>query len=201
MYCEKCGSELLEIANFCENCGTQVNNNKEILLKVKPSFKFIYLSVDRIIKPLIYFIIFLIITMSTVNYGVDQANKLDPANLLSIFDFLPLLIILIGIPLAGLIVSIIKMFILKKQYENSEFIFYNDRVVYKDGYLNISEKELKYINIKEITKRQTFIQRFFNIGNIILFSSAENEFSNGIYMTNIGNVDDVYTKLKEIINV
>ena len=62
-------------------------------------------------------------------------------------------------------------------------------------------RELKYRNIREITKRQTFIQRYFNIGNIVLFSNAESGFVNGVFMVHIEDVDDVYRKVKEIINV
>lgn len=81
------------------------------------------------------------------------------------------------------------------------YTFYNDRVVFRDSFLNVSEKELKYKNIREIAKRQTFIQRYFNIGNIVLFSNAETGFTSGVFMINIENVDDVYRKVKEITNV
>lgn len=206
MYCQKCGSKLPEMANFCEKCGIQINGNnstiksKEILFKVKPTFKFTYLAMFRIVKPLIYFVILVVVALLIINLGIEEANKFEISSL-SMYEFIPMLVILLGIPLIGLIVSIIKMFFDRRQYENYEYVFFNDRIVYKDGYLNVSEKELRYLNVKEIAKRQTFIQRVFNIGNIILFSSAENGISSGIYMENIENVDDVYTKIKEIINV
>ena len=48
---------------------------------------------------------------------------------------------------------------------------------------------------------QKNIQRYFNIGNIVLFSNAESGFVNGVFMVHIEDVDDVYRKVKEIINV
>ena len=49
--------------------------------------------------------------------------------------------------------------------------------------------------------RQTFIQRYFNIGNIVLFTNAETGLGNGIYIMNVEDVQDVYKNIKSIIDV
>lgn len=48
---------------------------------------------------------------------------------------------------------------------------------------------------------QTFMQRFFNIGNIILFSTADTGYASGICIANVENVDEIYKKIKGIINI
>lgn len=48
-----------------------------------------------------------------------------------------------------------------------------------------------------INKRQTFIQRYFNIGNIFLFSNSESGFASSVFI----DVDEVYKHVKEITNV
>ena len=67
--------------------------------------------------------------------------------------------------------------------------------------LNLSEKEVKYKYIREVTMRQSFFQRFFNIGNIILFTNAETGYGNGINIVSVENVQDVYRNIKSIIDV
>ena len=47
---------------------------------------------------------------------------------------------------------------------------------------------------------QTFFQKFFNLGNIILHTNAE-MFGNGIFIRDVENVDEVYSKIRKIIEV
>ena len=53
MFCEKCGNQLPDTADFCPKCGNEfdsqvniinnVRNNNEVLLEVRPTFKFSYI--------------------------------------------------------------------------------------------------------------------------------------------------------------
>ena len=70
--------------------------------------------------------------------------------------------------------------------------------VFKDNFLNVAQKELKYVYIREIIKKQTFVQRWFNIGNIIMYSNAESGYTSGIALVNVENINEVYKKVKEI---
>ena len=192
MFCEKCGTKLPDTAEFCPNCGTKIakkgNNavservkDTEIQLRVKPTFKFIYMLLPYLIIFIIMIFMFsLIFTMISVSVGIK----------LFLICFVIMAVILA-----------IKTAINKMQYNCYCYDFYNTKVIYRDSFLNLSEKEVKYKNIKEVTMRQTFIQRIFNIGNIVLFTNAETGLGNGIFMVNIENVEDVYRKVKEIINV
>lgn len=190
MFCEKCGKQILDNAEYCTNCGTKVEkgfktNDKildtEIQLRVQPTFKFGYM----VLPSLIVYIVFILI-------------------LGAMFMFLS--------PIAGVVVTIIGFVILavamgikvainKKQYDSYTYDFYKTKVIYKDSFLNLSEKEVKYKYIREVTMRQTFIQQYFNIGNIILYTNAETGFGNGIFIINVENVNDVYRQIKSIIDV
>ena len=215
MFCEKCGNQLPDTADFCPKCGNEfsnqgnamnnsygnVRNNKEVLLEVRPTFKFAYIVLPKLLKELIVFIPFIIMMIYFISTMNRITRSYGSSSSIGVSAFMPIILIFIGLPLLRILFVIGKAFFDKKQYQNYVYTFYGDRVVFRDSFLNVSEKELKYRNIREITKRQTFIQRYFNIGNIVLFSNAESGFVNGVFMVHIEDVDDVYRKVKEIINV
>ena len=215
MFCEKCGNQLPDTADFCPKCGNEfynqgnamnnsyvnARNNKEVLLEVRPTFKFTYIVLPKLLKELIVFIPFIIMIIYFISTMNRMTSSYSSSSSISLSAFMPIILIFIGVPLLRILFVIGKAFFDKKQYQNYVYTFYGDRVVFRDSFLNVSEKELKYRNIREITKRQTFIQRYFNIGNIVLFSNAESGFVNGVFMVHIEDVDDVYRKVKEIINV
>lgn len=190
MFCEKCGTKLPDNAEFCTNCGEKVGGiiNKtqkvadtEIQLKVKPYYSFGYMVLPTLIGLLIC-ALFMSFIMGMVSSTVG------------------LITFLISLVVIAIILGI-KVGINKKQYENYTYDFYKTKVIYKDSFLNMSEKEVKYKYIREVTMRQTFIQRFFNLGTIILFTNAETGYGNGICIVNIQNVQETYKKIKEIIDV
>lgn len=193
MFCEKCGTKLEESAEFCTNCGASVSEtskkegatekvvDKEIQLHVKPTFSFGYMVLPAL---LIYGIIILVI--SVISFMASPGVGLT--------------ILVIGFGMLAVILGI-KTLLNKKQYDSYTYDFYKTKVVYKDSFLNVSEKEVKYKYIREVTMRQTFIQRFFNLGNIILFTNAETGFGNGINIMNVKDVKDIYKKVKAVIDI
>lgn len=191
MFCEKCGAKLPDTADFCTNCGINiVKNDKatqrniedtEIQLRVKPTFCFGYMVLPSLI---IYSI--LIIIFSLMFFMISAITGI----VIALISFI-LLALILGIKTA----------IKKKQYDSYSYDFYKTKVIYKDSFLNLSEKEVKYKYIREVAMRQTFIQRFFNIGNIVLFTNAETGFGNGIFIMHVENVQDVYKSIKSIIDV
>lgn len=190
MFCEKCGTQLPDTAEFCTNCGNNIAKTRKVeekvpdtivQLKVKPTFNFGYMVLPSLI---IYLVLILILAF--------------------IFAMME--------PIVGIVIGLIGLIILalclgistalkKKQYDSYSYDFYKTKVIYKDSFLNLSEKEVKYKYIREVTMRQTFIQRYFNLGNIILFTNAETGVGNGIYIMNVENVQDVYKSIKSIIDV
>ena len=191
MFCEKCGAKLEDDALFCTKCGTKIgeaNNVKqetvddnEVKLKVKPKFKFWYIMFSTIISFLIC-VLMVVIPASTA--GPEVALGL----LVILFVFFALIV--------GIIV-----FFKSKQYKHLTYDFYATKVIFEDSFLNLAQKEVKYKYIREVTMRQSFVQRWFNIGNIILYTNAETGMGNGIQIINVENVHDVYKQIKEIVNV
>lgn len=208
MFCEKCGNKLPDIADFCSNCGNKLNTNTNnnvdrntVMFEVKPSFKFSYVVLPKLLKDLIYLIPMIAIAIYFISTMNRMTTSQGNTSSISMITYVPVLLIIIGIPLLKVIITLVKSVFDKRQYENYVYTFYSDRVIFRDSFLNISEKELKYKNIREITKRQSFIQKCFNIGNIVLFSNAETGLAGGVFMINIEDVDNVYKQIKEIINV
>ena len=191
MFCERCGTKLPDTADFCTNCGNSIVKSAKVLernivdteiqLRIKPTFSFGYMVLPSLIIYSILIIIFsLILCIMSVIVGI--------------------VIALICFVLLALILGI-KTAINKKQYDSYSYDFYKTKVIYKDSFLNLSEKEVKYKYIREVTMRQTFVQRYFNIGNIVLFTNAETGFGNGIYIMNVEDVQEVYKNVKSIIDV
>lgn len=191
MFCEKCGTQLPDTAKFCTNCGTNITGNiknpeqniedTNIQLLVKPTFSFGYIVLPSLIAYSILTIICALI-FSTISPTVG--------GVITLIVFLTLALTL-GIKAA----------FNKKQYASCSYNFYKTKVVYKDSFLNVSEKEVKYKYIREVTMQKTFIQRLFNLGNIILFTNAETGYDNGIHIMNVKDSDNIYRQIKEIINI
>lgn len=192
MFCERCGTQLPDDTAFCTNCGASTTGagrkattgkmpDTEIQLRVQPTFKFGYMVLPSAI------IFGIIILFFSLTFGMISAGV---GFVVFLICFL-LMVLILGIKAA----------INKKQYDSFCYDFYKTKVIYTDSFLNLSEKEVKYKYIREVTMRQTFIQRFFNIGNVILFTNAETGYGNGIYIMNVENVQNVYKDIKSIIDV
>lgn len=192
MFCEKCGNQIEDGAKFCDKCGAKMGGeivketkekikDDEIQLKVKPTFKFWYLM-SGIVITFVLIVLLLILPIMVV----DSA--------MAIFCFIPIFILF-------LFIISLKVVIKKKQYHCYEYNFYKTKVIYRDTFLNVSEKEVKYKYIRESTIRQTFIQRLFNIGNIVLYTNAETGFGNGIAIINVENPYEIYKQIKTIIDM
>lgn len=195
MFCEKCGTQLPDTAAFCTNCGASTKGeikreeNKaekipdtEIQLKVKPTFKFLYMAFPSIFT---YLIIALVLGIMFIPLSGGGGTFIIEIVVFLIFA------VILSISLA----------FKRKQINSFTYDFYKTKVIYRDSFINLSEKEVKYKYIREVTMRQTFIQRFFNIGSIILFTNAETGLGNGIYINYVENVQSVYKNIKSVIDI
>ncbi len=191
MFCEKCGTKLPDDAAFCTNCGASISgevkkseekiSDKEVQLQIKPTYKTGYMILPYIAMMLI-FVVCMGLPMFAVSAGAGMVMS-------------------IGIIAVILVIFGISYLFTKKQYNSYQYDFYKTKVIYKDSFLNVSEKEVKYKYIREVTMRQTIFQRMFNIGTIILFTNAETGVGNGISIINVENVQEEYKKIKEVIDV
>lgn len=190
MFCNECGTELANDVVYCTNCGNNLKKStktenkiedNQIIFRVKPTFKFGYQVAPSLITFSIIILIFVaIVCMASIEAGL----------ILGLICFI----------IFGLVLTI-STAIKKKQFNSFVYDFYKTKVIFKDSFLNIAEKEVKYKYIREVTMRQTFMQRFFNIGTIILFTNAETGFGNGILLGSIEDVQKVYRQIKSIIDV
>ena len=186
MLCKICGAQLSDTAQFCTNCGNRVNIEENIpdttvQLRVKPTFNFWYIIIKYIFGGL-FIVLFCVLTFGNS------------------FLFNGLIWGLIGMFIM-IIYAIIVTILKKKEYNYCSYDFYRTKVIYRDNYLNKSEKEIKYKYIREVVMYQTSMQRILNLGNIMLFTNAETEFASGIRIMDVKNAQDVVNNIKSIIDV
>lgn len=185
MFCSKCGSQNSNDAMFCEKCGNSLGGKQEyvvmednqILLKLKPTYKFVYNSLPSILK--------LLVVLIPVTIGLCLG--------IGALGFL------LGV-LAIVLLSVGIVWFDMKTFDTMTYDFYRTKLVYRDSFLNIAEKEVKYKYIRETIVAQGIFERMFGIGKIALFTNAETGMSSGILLRNIENVQEYYQNIKKIIN-
>jgi uncharacterized membrane protein YdbT with pleckstrin-like domain len=99
-----------------------------------------------------------------------------------------------------IIVLSIYMFFRCEQYKAFEYVFYKDKLKFNSNFFNVENKTIKYNNIIEVKYKQSVIQRFFGLGDIIINTSAENGLNNGITITSVKNVENLYEEINLIVN-
>lgn len=194
MFCMKCGNSLEDNARFCDKCGTstmEVNNmssvtvktaDKEIQFSVKPTYKSIYFMLGPYVGTVLAIIFFIVIG--------------------SIFDEV-FLGFLIGLGLASfclLIEFIYYSCFKKKQLNCMKYDFYKTKIGYTDSFLNRTEKEVKYKNIRECVLTRTISDRIFGFGRITLYTNAESDYHNGILIPFLEDSEAVYKKIMDILD-
>ena len=184
MFCSKCGAEVDNMTTICPKCGNNLNledtDKTGILLNVKPKYNLLYKGLIFIFLTIIFLVCLLTVSPMV---GIKFA----------IITFV--ILVVLEIIVYGAIVLIQRM-----RYKYYNYDFYNDKVIYRDDFFKVTEKEIKYKDIKEITMQQTFTQRWFGLGNIVLNTNAENGLYNGITIIDVANPDEVCKKLRQIIN-
>ena len=202
MFCERCGTQLPDTAEFCTNCGTSIARggrrptaekipDTQIQLRVQPTFKFAYMVLPSAIVFGIL-ILFFSLMIGMINAGVGLAVFLVSTLIM---------VIILGIKTA----------LNKKQYDSFCYDFYKTKVIYRDSFLNLSEKEVKYKYIREVTMSQNILERFCGIGTIKIFTNASSggysgrnhssmKGRNGLYIHCVDNVQEQYRIIKEIID-
>lgn len=187
MFCSKCGAQIADDAKFCDKCGNNVaggatpsmaNVNEpdnEVLFSVKPKFKLLYYCWGYFVWALI------IIIVSSIAEGFG--------------GFVGGLIFAVIVFVLCLISTIFK----RLQLKNMKYDFYRTKVEYTDSFLNKAEKTVKYKNIRESVLSRTISDRIFGFGRVILHTSAETGYINGIVIPCLENSEEAYKKIKELI--
>lgn len=116
---------------------------------------------------------------------------------------LPIFIITFSITksLFSFIIIIIYLLIILMRYllwKNTTYEFYEDRVVDISGVINITTKEIRFVNIKYIAlSRQLFFDKIFNQGTIHIFTAGTSFLDNRI--NSLKEYQTVYKELRELI--
>lgn len=183
MYCNQCGKQIPDQSAFCNYCGNkiltastnEVHNhqnerlNDQLLYSYKPTFHSGYM-VKKLI-PLFLFFSFFFSILVTIVRGILLIDN-DPFS--SGYDH-PFRVgnIFWGLFLSFIVCIVVGYPVMKKRYENANFLFYQDRMEYIDGYFNFNKKQIYYKNILEISMSQNVFQRNYGIGSIVLTTSGD----------------------------
>lgn len=177
------------------------NNNEVVIHEIIPRFNFIYelfMPTGRKIKNTIF-----LICLFTVGYIVVILNKYTFLNYkimgkYTIFNIISIIAVL------GLVISFIKLIVhivlQYSQYKNITFKFYSDHMTYEDNFLNQHRKNIEYSNIKEVEIRRTIWDRILGFGVIVIYTNAENEYSNGLVIFGIKNPKEHYDIIDNLIH-
>lgn len=83
-------------------------------------------------------------------------------------------------------------------YQKTNFKFFDDRIFFSSSFVNHYNKEISYDRITEIHLSRDLVQRFFNLGTILILTSAT-EFEAGIKMIDIENPNKRFKEVKNLI--
>jgi len=113
-----------------------------------------------------------------------------------------------GIPIAA-------YFGKKLNYGRTEYRFFTDRLEFEEGFFSINEKVIKFRDVKEVTLRKGFLQRFYDLGTIYLATLATgsspsfrpfnalgfgNVSGSGISVRDIQSPDESFDKVKQLVD-
>jgi uncharacterized membrane protein YdbT with pleckstrin-like domain len=102
----------------------------------------------------------------------------------------------------------------KLNYAHTEYRFYDDRLEFEEGFFSINEKLVKLREVREVTMRKGFLQRFYNLGTIYLATEATgsspanniffslgfgNVSGSGIGVRDVTDPDGVFEKVKALV--
>ena len=176
--------------------------NDEVLLEIRPKFKFLYeifMPTGRKIKnSMITVIVLCIFNLLIFTLG-NNVSGLDT----SVLGNFKLVDVAKSLFLIGLICFILKFIfdivVQKMQYQHISYRFYSKHMVYEDDFLNKHRKNIDYNNVKEIEIRRTVWDRIMKCGVIIIYTNAENKKSNGLVVFGLQDPEKVYDIISNII--
>ena len=87
----------------------------------------------------------------------------------------------------------------KKNFEVTSYKVYDDKIEFEEGFINHKYKTVKFADVKEIHHEQNFFQRKVGLGTIKFVTAANVGTRTGISFADIENSNEVYLKVKEII--
>jgi|SaaInlStandDraft_1057018.scaffolds.fasta_scaffold127615_2 membrane protein YdbS with pleckstrin-like domain len=199
MFCKQCGTEVEDDAKFCSNCGFSFTpkkkvNSKKVLFSAKPVF-IPWVTALSVLPLQLFFTVWAGGFFGGFSLFGIKALGLD-IPLWFPFVFFACLAFF-GIPF-------LTYYAKKKTYAKTEYKFYSDRLEYAEGFWTAENKSIKYKNITEANFRKGVIQKKYGLGTIILSTPAagfqHGRARSGIAILDIENTEDIYNKIKDLID-
>ena len=162
---------------------------KELLLELKPKFNALvrYTFILNIICSFGAAYIFSMLILFTVLFQLKLPENL----LFSAYGVSYVLLFLLSLMI------IVAMD--KKNFEVTSYKVYDDKIEFEEGFINHKYKTVKFADVKGIHHEQNFFQRKVGLGTIKFVTAANVGTRTGISFADIENSNEVYLKVKEII--
>lgn len=96
-------------------------------------------------------------------------------------------------------VPIVAVFIHKRTYDMTRYVFYHDHLEYYEGFWQVDRKIVNYRSITEVDMHQGVIQRVYGLGTIRALVPSLSGKQIGITIADIKTPDKVYQFLQKII--
>ncbi|MEG0873195.1 MAG: PH domain-containing protein [Clostridia bacterium] len=176
---------------------------KEPIFVLQPKFNFIYelfmptgRKIKRTITAFLVFLLlmfFIMFIKKSVNIENIAASTLQ--NVYNIGSVVSIVVIVLCVLKLAFHIAF-QYF----QYKNIKYEFYDKHLLYIDNFLNQHKKNIQYINIKEVEIRRTIWDRILGFGIIVIYTNAENEYSNGLIVYAIKDADSYYEKIDALVH-
>jgi len=97
-----------------------------------------------------------------------------------------LLVVLIGLPI-----------VLKKAWNNTEYVIEEDKIRKHVDFFSKQKKSVSYDKITDVTYEQSFLQSQFNVGKIQFNTAGDND--KAITFNYVENAEEIYNELEPYI--
>lgn len=174
----------------------------EVVHEIVPKFNFLYelgMPTGKKIKStmsliFIFIIGYIILLLNRSEMDIDK----------TVYSKVDIISILNTVLIIGIVFTIIKLVIhivfQNMQYKNIKYTFYSDHMTYEDSFLNQHKKNIEYANVKEVEIRRSIWDRILGYGIIIIYTNAENEYSNGLVIFSIKNPKMHYDIIDDLVH-
>jgi membrane protein YdbS with pleckstrin-like domain len=195
MQCVACGNDIQAGASQCPSCGhweTSMDNkqdSKQPLAVLKPVL-IVWLVIARYLITQINLAIVggvfggLLVFAYELYIGIVDL-RWEPFVYFGLFFFFA--------------VPITTIFIHKRTYDLTRYVFYPEHLEYYEGFWNIERKIIHYKAITEVELKQTVIQRLYHLGSIHVIVPAMGGKHTGIVIADIKNYEKAYHFLQKAV--
>lgn len=182
MKCKMCGATLKKEGEVCNNCMNQIMKEEESrndnvkVYEFKRHFVLLYQLSQHIETVIIVAIMTIVLLAMAIEFAFEAIMFL-----------------------ALVVVAVILMIKYEKyKIKLSKCTFYMTKLVYEQVIFFKKRKfEIPYTEVKEISYKQTRLEKKCGIGTIYIKSSSKNLLEKNVFIDSIKDVDKVFATIKE----